>query len=139
MEAVKKARLLTQDISDEQTKVEVIYNFLVTNFIYDLNKAKTLPLDYRPNIESVYINRAGMCYDFSSLFAAMLRSIDIPTKMVMGYSENVNGYHAWNEVFNSRTGYWTVFDTSYDSQMRALDIPTTMYKEASLYTKLKDY
>ncbi len=43
----------------------------------------------------------------------MLRSIDIPTKLVMGYKNDIEKYHAWNEVYLD--GKWINLDTTYDS------------------------
>ncbi|MCA9541917.1 MAG: transglutaminase domain-containing protein [Myxococcales bacterium] len=44
--------------------------------------------------------RVGDCNEHSTLFAALARSVGIPTRIVVGlvYADGRFGYHAWNEV-----------------------------------------
>ena len=63
-----------------------------------------------------------------SLFAAMLRSVGVPTKLIKGESSNVEGYHAWNEVYIN--GKWRIVDTSYDSQLKAGGYSISKYKSS---------
>jgi transglutaminase-like putative cysteine protease len=78
-----------------------------------------------------------MCYDFSSLFASMLRSINVPTKLVKGYGDKVKGYHAWNEVYLD--GKWLTVDTSFDAQMAQNKQNISMYKDSSAYDKVSEF
>ena len=50
-----------------------------------------------------------MCYDFSSLFAAMCRSEGIPCALTKGYAGS--SYHAWNKV--NLNGSWYQIDLTY--------------------------
>lgn len=56
-------------------------------------------------------SRLGVCRDYAILFAAMARSVGIPTKVVSGliYLEDGFYYHAWVECY---TGEWIPFDAT---------------------------
>ena len=45
----------------------------------------------------------GICFDYASLTAAMLRSQNIPARLEIGYSGDV--YHAWISVYTEETGW----------------------------------
>ncbi|MFA9396883.1 MAG: transglutaminase-like domain-containing protein [Clostridiaceae bacterium] len=135
--AVSKANALVCGITSDESKVNAIYNFVVNNIYYDAAKATSVGSGYIPNIDSTYSSKSGICYDFSAIFAGMLRSVGVPTKLVMGTSSNVSGYHAWNEVYIN--GTWKVVDTSYDSQAKAANVSYSMIKSASSYSKTKEY
>jgi transglutaminase/protease-like cytokinesis protein 3 len=140
MTAIKKAAELTANVSRDEDKVKKIYNYVVSNIRYDYDKLANidkLPSTYLPVIDDTLKTQLGICYDFSSLMAAMLRSSGIPTKLVMGYAEGVNGYHAWNEVYLD--GKWVTIDTSYDSQMREKNLSYTMIKDSNKYKTEKEY
>lgn len=134
--AVVKARSLAAGKGTE-AKVKAIYEYVVTNIKYDRSKVNTLSYSYIPNVSSTFSTRKGICYDFASTFAAMLRGVSIPTRLVMGNSSNVNGYHAWNEVLIN--GSWVIIDTSYDSQLKQAGKSYSMIKSSSQYSKSKEY
>jgi transglutaminase-like putative cysteine protease len=99
----------------------------------------TISTSYIPDINETFKSGKGICYDFSSLFAAMLRSAGIPAKLVKGYTDNAVGYHAWNEVYDSAAGSWVTIDTTYDSQIKASGAAFTMIKDSGSYSKLYEY
>jgi len=129
-EAIQKAKELTQDIDSDEEKVKIIYEYIVQNFKFDFDKLDKLSYDYLPDIDEMEQSKKGICYDFSALFASMLRSVGIPTKLVKGYANEIEGYHAWNEVYLN--GKWMVIDTSTDAQIYAnsrgstTDAPTSV-------------
>lgn len=111
-EVSKKAQELTENKENDLQKVEAIYDYVVSNISYDHEKAKTVKSDYLPDVDEILKSNKGICYDYSSLLAAMLRSNSIPTKLVTGYSQNLNAFHAWNEVYTPETG-WIALDKVY--------------------------
>ncbi len=137
MSAIKKAADLTSGISGDEARLKKIYNYVVKNIDYDSDKLGTLPSTYIPSVNDTYSSKSGICYDFASLTASMLRSVGIPTKLIMGYAKEVNGYHAWNEVYID--GKWITIDTSYDSQMREAGVSYSMKKSSSEYQTSKTY
>ena len=112
-----------------------LYSYICTHIKYDNDKAQNIGYDYLPDIEQTYTDEKGICYDYASLFGAMLRSIGIPTKLVKGYAkETPDVYHAWNEVYLD--GEWKLIDTTLNASSGAQD---QMFKSASDYTKVSEY
>lgn len=137
--AIKKAAELTKGLKSDNQKIEAIYEFVVSNIKYDYKKASSLASGYVPDIDQIILDKKGICYDFASTFAAMLRSQGIPTKLIKGYTPNAVGYHAWNEVYNTSTGKWMVIDTTYDSQLKQLKAKYSMDKKAKQYNAVNEY
>ena len=135
--AADEAEELTQDLTTDEAKVEAIYNFIVDNCSYDYDKMTTVQSGYIPDINDTLQTKKGICYDYASLFASMTRSVGIPCKLVKGHADDVNGYHAWNEV--DLNGKWIVVDATSDMQRRAADITYAMEKSAASYTKTYEY
>jgi len=97
---VEKAVELTKNAKTLDEKTQILWNFVIENNKYDYKKLATLPATYLPIPDTTLKEKTGICYDFSSLYAAMLRSEGIPAKLVKGYAPNyATGYHAWNEVY----------------------------------------
>ncbi len=117
--AIKKASSLTKKCVTEEEVVEKLTKYVIENYSYDYDKAKEISsgtlTQYIPDIQDVYRNKLGICYDYSVLLAAMLRTQGIEVKVVTGYCSNVNGYHAWNQVHDSESGKWYTIDATYDS------------------------
>lgn len=137
---IKFASNLTEGITKEYTQITNLYKHMVeTGYAYDTDKISRIPTTYIPDIEDTYKNKSGICYDFSSLYGAMLRSQGIPTKLVKGYAKGIEEYHAWNEVYDSATKKWLVVDTTYDIEYNKVKIKVSMVKKNSDYQKVKEY
>lgn len=107
--AVVKSKDLTKNCKTELEKVEAVYKYIVETVKYDYDKANDVKAGkivspYLPDVDGTYSSSKGICYDYSSLMAAMLRSVGIPTKLVTG-TVSGGGSHAWNEVYISGTGW----------------------------------
>lgn len=143
MNAVKKAKELTKDSKTDKEKIEAIYEYIISNIGYDYDIASKITAgtikDYSPVIDNVLKAQKGICYDYASLFAGMLRSLDIPTKLVMGNKNDVAEYHAWNQVYLQDTNEWITIDTTYDAGMKKGNAKVTMIKNASEYKIAKEY
>jgi len=136
-EAIKLANELSKGKKSNQEVVQAIYEYIVTNIDYDYTKLNKLSSDYTPDIDVVLKDSKGICYDYSVLFAAMLRSQGIPAKLVKGYRVGINAYHAWNEVYiNNR---WEIIDTTIDSYMLNDGTSHNMFQDKNNYNKLKEY
>ncbi|MNE59256.1 Transglutaminase-like superfamily protein [compost metagenome] len=99
--------------------------------------AATVTPDYIPNNDSTLLSNKGICYDYASLFATMLRSEGIPTKLVMGNTSYVSTYHAWNEVLLN--GKWVTIDTTVDAGLAKNNKDVGLTKVASKYSAAKFY
>jgi len=100
---VAKAAELTEGISDPLKKVEKVYDFVVQTLTYDTVKAQNLASTYLPVLDTVLTEKKGICFDYAALMAAMLRSQNIPCKLVVGYAGTA--YHAWISVWTEETGW----------------------------------
>ena len=69
----------------------------------------------------------------------MLRSQDIPAKLIKGYTDLVKGYHAWNEVYLAEEDRWLVIDSTYDSGLKKKNRKFTMEKDSKKYHGTKEY
>jgi len=139
MKVIKKAAELTKGLKTDKEKITAIYNFVVDYFSYDYDKVKNVPTTYVPDIEEIYKIKKGICYDYSAVFAAMLRSQGIPAKLIKGYTDLVEGYHAWNEVYLADEDRWMVIDTTYDSCMKKAKKKFTMEKDSKKYYPAKEF
>ena len=133
----KLAQDLTKGLGTDKEKIKAIYDYIVQNISYDFNKINGLNDDYLPNNEDTLKVLSGICYDYASLFGAMLRSLEIPTKLVKGYKSDIVAYHAWNEVLID--GSWVIIDTTYDSAFVKGNISVSMIKSNSDYNKVREY
>ena len=114
---------------------------MVENFSYDYKKMETVNDEYAnkayvPNIEQIYAIKTGICYDVSAVNAAMLRSVDVPAKVITGYSSNVVAYHAWNSIYWSPKKEWKTMDLTYDIQMYAGNKKYSMFKDDEYYSNI---
>ncbi|MGI5892717.1 MAG: transglutaminase-like domain-containing protein [Bacillota bacterium] len=138
--AVAKAVELTKDTSDLGQKAKILWDYVIKNNTYDYGKLSKLPPGYIPVPDNTFIERRGICYDFASLYAAMLRSQGTPAKLVKGYApKNVVGYHAWNEVYDVNRGQWIVVDSTYDLQVITRNPGVSMQKNSADFNKVYEY
>ena len=100
------AQQLCADLTDPADKVRAIRDWIKTNVSYDYVLALTVQSGYLPDLEAVISGKMGICFDYASLAAAMLRVQGIPAKLVIGYADNT--YHSWNEVYVN--GQWMRLD-----------------------------
>jgi transglutaminase-like putative cysteine protease len=136
MAAIVFAYERTSDASYEWDMVVSIYEYIVKQYRYDYEKINSIVgmrPGYIPDIEVVFYDRRIICHDYSVLFASMLRSLDIPCKLIKGYCENTEGYHAWNEVYNPDTGKWVVMDLTYDAAYDDWGYDYEMEKNPDIY------
>ena len=108
--AVVKAAELCRKSNNDADKVRQIYDYICKNIKYNKQRAKNVANNYLPNIDEVFTSKKGICFDYSALMAAMLRSQGVPTQLVIGYV-NKNLYHAWNKVYIN--GSWVVYDSTF--------------------------
>ncbi len=130
-EAVKIASKLTEGLESNMEKVVAIHNYVISNISYDYIKARTVTGTYIPSIDLTLENKNGICYDYSSLFASMLRSVDIPTKVAVGHVGTT--YHAWNEVYLAESDSWITIDSTSDALYNKYGIAYELAKTSVMY------
>ena len=112
-EAVKLAHSLLPDDSTDVEGLDAIYDYVIENVVYDEDKAVTVEPGYLPDIDSTLASGTGICFDYAALMTAMLRSRDIPCRLVTGYSGTVK--HAWIDVYIRSKG-WVQQAISFDGE-----------------------
>lgn len=100
---VAVAKTLAASASDQIGIVGNVYDYVTDNITYDYEKAASVQSGYLPDIDHVLSVRTGICFDYAALMTAMLRSQNIPTKLVVGYTGSI--YHAWVSVYLDNIGW----------------------------------
>ena len=80
-----------------------IFDFVTANISYDDQLAATVESGYISDVDRTLASQKGICFDYASLMAAMLRSQGIPTKLVFGHVGEL--YHAWISCYTDETGW----------------------------------
>ena len=93
---------LTAGRTDTLSRVEAIYDYVVATLEYDYEKAASVKSGYLPNLDQVLDDGKGICFDYAALMTAMLRSQQIPCKLVVGYAGSTS--HAWISVWTGESG-----------------------------------
>lgn len=123
-EAVKKSEDLAYVCNNDLEVVSEVYNYVISNIVYDHEEAETVASGYIPDIDEVLSTKKGICLDYSALMTAMLRSQRIPTRMEIGYAGTA--YHAWLSTYIEDVGWvngmiefdgtdWSLMDPTFAS------------------------
>ncbi|MGB5578985.1 MAG: DUF3488 and transglutaminase-like domain-containing protein [Woeseia sp.] len=107
--------------SDEQFIENVLSRFHNQNYFYTLQPPQ---LGADPVDEFLFDTMRGFCEHYASAFAVMMRAVDIPSRVVLGYQGGelnpLGNYlivrqsdaHAWNEVWLEGRGWVRVDPTA---------------------------
>ena len=121
-QAVALASDIVKEASNDLDAVADVYNYVIQNVSYDYDKANTVQSGYLPIIDDTLVTKKGICFDYASLMAAMLRSQNIPTRLEIGYASD--SYHAWISTYITDIGWvngiiefdgkdWTLMDPTF--------------------------
>ena len=102
---LQQAKSIIKSDTNDLEKVMALVKWVYTN----LDKKPVLSI---PDALSTLRSKIGDCNEHAALFAALSRSLSIPTRVVAGvtYHEGMFYYHAWNEV--CLNGEWISLDTT---------------------------
>lgn len=124
-ESTKLAQELCADAQNEGDALRAVCEWVIDNVAYDEQKAASLAnaTGYIPDPDETIASKSGICFDYASLVAAMLRSQGIPCKIITGEVAPDGIYHAWNMVyidgtwvtasFDVKEKTWTLMDTTF--------------------------
>jgi len=107
-ECVKFAGKLAAGTASKQDFITEVYDYIVKNVTYDRDKAATVQSGYLPDPDDTLSTKKGICFDYASLAASMLRSQGIPTQIIFGYVSPNDVYHAWNKFYTEEGGWQLV-------------------------------
>lgn len=121
---VAKAAELTEGLTTDLDKVTEIYHYVINNITYDYQLAATVASGYLPDVDAVLESGKGICFDYAAVMSSMLRSQNIPCKLIVGYAGTV--YHAWINVYIEGVGWvdhliyfngedWSMMDPTFVS------------------------
>ncbi len=105
--AIKEAERLYAHTSTDLEFIEHVFFYTKDMLEYDYDKAQQA-LDgeiagYLPVLDETVTSGKGICFDYAAVMAAMLRSQNIPTKLVVGYVDDL--YHAWICTYTTEKGW----------------------------------
>lgn len=122
------ATSITKDEESDYYKALAVSEWVSQNIYYDLdafNARKFGKIDAIGTLDE----RRSICQGYAALTMGLLRSIEIPTKLVFGYALGINPNsdtweqvdhrkpnHVWNEVFVDER--WIIVDTTWNSKNR---------------------
>ena len=127
---IAKAVELSSSANDDLEVIENVYNYIITNFTYDYDKAASVQSGYLPDVDDVLAKQTGICFDYAAVMAAMLRCERIPTRLEVGYMGDV--YHAWISTYIKDKG-WVNGIIEFDGNDWKLMDPT--FASTSSYPK----
>ncbi|MCF7790393.1 MAG: transglutaminase-like domain-containing protein, partial [Victivallales bacterium] len=144
-EKLKKWLLnLTKNTKDKYEKAQAVCSYLNSNFKYELGAPKLK--EKNPVENFIFKEKRGHCGRFASALAVLLRALDIPAKVAVGYmakeKNNFGNYynirikdsHAWTEAYFRDRGWINMDATPADEA--ALDFQKI---KEPLYKRLYDY
>jgi hypothetical protein len=144
---VAQARQLAQGAKNQGDVLQSVCTYITGHIKYDSSKATRLrsATGYVPDPDATLADGTGICFDYASLGAAMLRSLGIPCKVVTGYVSPNNLYHAWIMVYID--GSWTSAEFKVDARtwsrvdltFAAAGGPSEFVGDASSYTDRYTY
>lgn len=120
-EAVATGADLAEACYSDLDVVGNIYNYVIDSISYDEELAENVSWGYLPDVDYTLSSGEGICFDYAALMSAMLRSQNIPTKLVVGYSGDV--YHAWISTYVDDIG-WIDNVIEFDGKSWSLMDPT---------------
>lgn len=119
-ELISKAKEITEGMTTDYKKAKEIFNYVNVNMTYDESSAYA-----NKGALSAFKNMRGVCEEFATLYVAMCRAVDIPSRVVEGYKvsgdvieisgetkavrELVN--HTWAEIYLDEFGWVPVEPT----------------------------
>ena len=127
-DAVELSYQLCQNVSTDQERVDIIFDYIDSHIKYDTKKAETVTSGYLPNVDETLSSGKGICFDYAALMASMLRAHDIPTRLAIGNVDPEGILHAWNQIYID--GKWIWMDATFGIK--------NSHKESD-YTKEREY
>lgn len=116
-ELISKAKQITENNTTDYKKAESIFEYVNVNMSYDESSAYA-----NKGSLSALKSMKGVCEEFTTLFVAMCRAVDIPSRAIEGYQvedvesgDEIVDYkllnHVWAEIYLDEFGWVPVEPT----------------------------
>lgn len=143
-EAVAIGEQLAQTCTCDLEVIAAVYDYVIENISYDHEEAETVAPNYVPDVDEILETKKGICFDYASLMAAILRSQRIPTRLEVGYAGDA--YHAWVTTYVQDIGWingiiqfdgtdWTLMDPTFAANADAKTLESFIGDGANYTTK----
>lgn len=147
------AEMLVGDENNPYIKAKLLYEFVATKMKYNLDSPikNTGSINAIEDIKKAEVNeqQGGVCYDYATLYTALLRSQGIPARVISGFKVSpydladlekrnqiniIYNLHSWVEFYIEPYG-WTFADPTIDIYHDGNDIFQNFTKSNNLYIK----
>ncbi len=137
----QKAHEITRNAPTPYDKARAIENYFKTEFHYTLDLKGT---DGDPLADFLFETREGHCEYFATAMVIMLRTLEIPARIVNGfqmgelnelndmYTIRESDAHSWVEAYFPRTDSWIEFDPTPSAGIND-------YSQGGLIARLRKY
>lgn len=109
--AIEEGKKIAEGASNDLDVVAKVYAYMIEHVTYDEDKADLVKQGklngYLPVVDEILDTKKGICFDYAALMATMLRTQNIPTRLMIGYAtmNKVSFYHAWIGVYIKDIGW----------------------------------
>lgn len=141
--AIQKGQEIAEGADDDLDVVTYVYDYVINNITYDHDKASKIKAgtlsQYLPDVDEILEKKAGICFDYAAVMATMLRTQNIPTRMMIGYV-TIDGntiYHAWIGVYIHNIGWIDDF-IEFDGKNWSMMDPT-LISDSQNNSKIKEF
>jgi transglutaminase-like putative cysteine protease len=119
------AAALTRDATSDFERARILERYLRNNYAYTLQQPSRAPAD--PLASFLFERRKGHCEYFASALAVMLRTLDIPARVITGFASGIynpisgrqiiraSDAHSWVEAWFPERGWMTLDATPADT------------------------
>jgi len=103
-------------------KVRAVYNWEAAHIAYNFAELNNQEDYHWSTAQETLTTQSGICVDYSNVADALLRAVNIPTQMLIGYAsdagaavaDNGNLGHSWNRSYVA--GHWVYFDPTWSRE-----------------------
>ena len=140
---IQTGQEIAEGADNDLDVVTYVYDYVIRTLTYDDQKAQEAKdgnlNGYLPDVDEIINKKTGICFDYAAVMATMLRSQNIPTRMMIGYV-SMNGesiYHAWISVYLKDTG-WVDNLIQFDGKNWSMMDPT-LISDGNNSSSIRDF
>lgn len=125
--SVKLAAKLAKTAVNDEMFIRGIKEWMLENITYDTSYIPGKLSAHHIDPDKTIRSGKGICLDYASLTAAMLRSQGIPARMAFGYvtHDGLREYHAWTDA--CLDGTWVTLDPLMPEEIHPVYEPTQYF------------